>query len=79
MTQRVLVAGSSGGIGAELARQLRAAGYTVFTLSRSGAPSDFHCVADLSAATSIPLVQPFLQQAQQHGALLHWDGSVIPF
>lgn len=37
MTQRVLVAGSSGGIGAELARQLRAAGYTVFTLSRSGA------------------------------------------
>ncbi|QQD21651.1 hypothetical protein GJQ54_07660 [Oceanospirillaceae bacterium ASx5O] len=79
MTQSVLVAGSSGGIGAELARQLRAVGYTVFTLSRSGTPSDFHCVADLSAATSIPLVQPFLQQAQQHGALLHWDGSVIPF
>lgn len=64
MTQRVLVAGSSGGIGSELARQLRAAGYTVFTLSRSGTPSDFHCVADLSAATSIPLVQSFLQQVK---------------
>ena len=59
MTQRVLVAGSSGGIGSELARQLRAAGFTVFTLSRSGSPSDFHCVADLSSPDSIPLVQNF--------------------
>ncbi len=78
MTQRVLVAGSSGGIGAELARQLRAAGYTVFTLSRSGTPSDFHCVADLSSPDSIPLVQNFLQQAQPQiifccAGLLHND------
>ena len=78
MVQRVLVAGSSGGIGAALVQQLRADGFSVFTLSRSGAPSHFHCVADLSASDAIPLVQQFLQQAQQHGALLHWDGSVIP-
>ena len=64
MTQRVLVAGSSGGIGAGLARQLRAAGFMVFTLSRSGAPSASHCVADLSASDAMPLVQQFLQQAQ---------------
>src|SRR5690606_34441273 len=64
MTQRVLVAGSSGGIGAELARQLRAAGYTVFTLSRSGTPSDFHCVADLSSPDAIATVQSFLQQVK---------------
>lgn len=46
MVQRVLVAGSSGGIGAALVQQLRADGFSVFTLSRSGAPSHSHCVAN---------------------------------
>lgn len=43
MTQRVLVAGSSGGIGAALVQPLRAEGFSVFTLSRSGTPSDSQC------------------------------------
>lgn len=66
MPRRVLVAGSSGGIGAELARQLRAAGFMVFTLSRSGAAS--RLIVVMQGLTT-----------QQHGVLLHWDGSVMPF
>ncbi|MCA6062879.1 SDR family NAD(P)-dependent oxidoreductase [Thalassolituus marinus] len=62
--QRVLVAGSGGGIGEALVHGLRQAGYSVFTLSRTGTPSSEHCVADLSSAAAVNSIRTFLASVQ---------------
>jgi NAD(P)-dependent dehydrogenase (short-subunit alcohol dehydrogenase family) len=60
VTMKVLVAGSSGGIGAAIADKLRADGDYVLTISRFGEPSSSHLVCDLTKPESVDQVSKFL-------------------
>ena len=57
---KILVAGSSGGIGSAIAKKLDADGDHVLTISRSGEPSSSHLVCDLTKPESVDQVSKFL-------------------
>jgi NAD(P)-dependent dehydrogenase (short-subunit alcohol dehydrogenase family) len=57
---RILVTGSSGGIGAAIVDKLRADGDYVLTISRSGEPSSAHLVCDLTQPESVVHVTKFI-------------------
>ncbi|APR66946.1 cell-cell signaling protein CsgA [Thalassolituus oleivorans] len=59
---RILVAGSSGGIGKALVSLLREHGHTVFTVSRAGEVGAAHCIADLTSPESVAQVSQFLNR-----------------
>jgi len=71
---RILVAGSSGGVGSAIAEKLRKEGDEVFTLSRSGEPSATHCVVDLSQASSVDVVRGFVKDRAPFDAVFSCSG-----
>ena len=78
---RILLAGSSGGIGAALTEHLREQGHEVFTISRSGEASTEHCVADLSRESSIKGVAEFAANVAPEAVVccagvLHQEGKM---
>ena len=77
----IVIAGASGAIGQALKNLLEDQGHQIFTISRSGTPSDQHFMTDLSQPQPLDQLKAFLVQAAPDvviccSGMLHREGQM---